>query len=137
MCDVPKPKDRIDVTGRTQPLTQGLSGLAALRDRLPAAAPKANTSEPPTTTPATNPIATAKKLVVRKERKGHGGKTATRIEGLNGNESELDQVLREIKRTLGCGATIEGNDILVQGDQTERVTAHLQSRGARKVVLGT
>lgn len=81
--------------------------------------------------------AAATKLVVRRERKGHGGKTATRIEGLVGSTRELEEAVRDVKRALGCGATLDGRDVVVQGDQGERLLAFLAERGARKVVVGS
>lgn len=121
-------------------MKQSLTGLAALRDQLPAK--PAAQAEPAEATPTVatqrdhNVYARAAKLVLRRERKGHGGKTATRIEGLAGSDIEMDTVLREVKRALGCGATIEGSDILVQGNQIDRLTAHLESRGAKKIIVG-
>ena len=81
--------------------------------------------------------AAATKLVVRRERKGHGGKTATRIEGLVGSTRELEEAVRDVKRALGCGAALDGRDVVVQGDQGERLLAFLAERGARKVVVGS
>lgn len=138
MSNVAKPKDRIDVSGNSGSLKQSLAGLAALRDRLPAGA--APSTVPTGATPRANPegpIARAKKLVLRRERKGHGGKTATRIEGLSANADELDATLRELKRALGCGAAIDSGDIVVQGDQTDRLVAYLESHGAKKVIVGS
>jgi translation initiation factor 1 len=75
--------------------------------------------------------------VVRRERKGHGGKTATVIAGLALPASELERVARALRRGLGCGAGVAGEQVVVQGDQSERVRAWLASRGARRVVAGS
>jgi len=135
---VAKTRDRLNLSGAAAPLKQSLSGLASLRDRLPpgdaldAPTPPRGDASPSDLAA----IAQAAKLVVRRERKGHGGKTATRIEGLVANAAALDSVMRDIKRALGCGATVDGNDIIVQGDQIDRLVAHLRSRGAKKVISG-
>jgi len=136
-----KAKQRVTVDGGQPALRQPLPGLAALRDRLPAAgAAQAATSSPAAERAAAPPgaalYARAARVVVRRERKGHGGKTMTRLEGLSGGARELDAALRDVKRALGCGATLEGSDVLVQGDQCERLRAFLEARGVRKIVVG-
>lgn len=134
-------KQRIS-TDRTQPeLRQGLPGLAALRERVPAgpaagAAPPAPAA-PDAPTGKSTVYTRAARVVVRRERKGHGGKTMTRIEGLAGTARELDAAVRDVKRALGCGATLERGDVLVQGDQGERLQAFLASHGVRKIILGS
>ena len=42
----------------------------------------------------------------------------------------------ELKRSLGCGGTVEGNAIVVQGDQRERVRKWLEAKGVGKVIAG-
>jgi translation initiation factor 1 (eIF-1/SUI1) len=128
------------------PLREGLPGLAALRDRLPSGAPSAPDASRPETAAAAGPAARearstvygrAPRLVVRRERKGHGGKTWTRVEGLMGSTVELEAALREMKRALGCGAVRDGNDVVLQGAPGERLVAFLEAHGARKVVVGS
>jgi translation initiation factor 1 len=77
----------------------------------------------------------ATKLVLRREKKGRGGKTATVIDGLKLPPSALDRIARDLKRALGCGATIEGNTIVVQGDMSARIEPWLTARGAKRVVI--
>jgi translation initiation factor 1 len=78
----------------------------------------------------------ATKLVLRREKKGRGGKTTTVVEGLKLPPSALDRIARDLKRALGCGASIEGNTIVVQGDMAERIAPWLTARGAKKVIVG-
>jgi len=135
-------QERVATDGGGAPLRQPLPGLEGLRDRLPSAP-----EEPPAETPNAAPPAArgstssvygrSPRIVVRRERKGHGGKSATRIEGVVGSTIEIEHALREIKRALGCGATRDGADIVVQGAQGERVVAFLEAHGARKVVVGS
>jgi translation initiation factor 1 len=77
----------------------------------------------------------AAKLVLRREKKGRGGKTATVIEGLKLPPSALDRIARDLRRAMGCGATVEGNTIVVQGDMSARIAPWLTARGAKKVVV--
>lgn len=137
MRAVTRSKPRVDVRGSSTALTQSLSGLAALRDKLPPAPEQASHHTPDSKQDdKPNVYTRAKKLVVRRERKGHGGKTVTRVEGLNGSALELDGVAKDFKRALGCGATVDERDVLVQGDQSERIVAFLQTHGARQVIVG-
>ncbi len=76
------------------------------------------------------------KLVLRRERKGRGGKTATVVAGLGLKPKPLEQLAKELRRALGCGATVDGDTIVVQGDLTQRVAAWLGAHGAKRVVIG-
>lgn len=76
------------------------------------------------------------KVVLRRERKGRGGKTATIVAGLGLPVPDLHRVAREMKRGLGCGATIEGDTIVLQGDLAARAEPWLAARGARRIVVG-
>lgn len=143
----PKTKTSVPTAGSSSPLKQSLSGLAVLRDQLPPG-PVADpvtaqgAGEPHDAKTESSVYARAKKIVVRRERKGHGGKTVTRVAGLLGSTAELETVTREMKRRLGCGATLEGGDggddgdLLIQGDLCDRVVAFLESQGARHIVRG-
>ena len=87
-------------------------------------------------TPTARISAACGKLVVRRERKGHGGKTATVVAGLDLPARDLERLARALRRALGCGASVDGDRLVVQGDQAPRVQAWLAAQGARRVVLG-
>ncbi len=113
------------------PFHAPFSGLA---DRLgidPASLPSAET--PPTPEKADPPPARA---VVRLERKGRGGKEVTLVEKLALPPRELARWLSELKGALGCGGVVEGEALVLQGDQRERVRALLAKRGVRKIAVG-
>lgn len=114
------------------------AALAALKESLPEGAPSSAAAVAPQ---AGSAVAVdrrfAGKLVVAKSRKGRGGKTVTAVRGVVGSASELDALARELKKALGCGASVEDGEILVQGEQEARVAAWLEGRGARRVVIGT
>ena len=76
-----------------------------------------------------------RKLVVRRERKGRGGKTVTRLEGAAGED--LEALARTLRKALGCGARVEEDVVVLQGDIGERVADWLSQRGARRVVRGS
>ncbi len=73
------------------------------------------------------------RAVIRFERKGHGGKEVTRVEKLDLPAPELERWLRELKGALGCGGTVDGEDLVLQGDQRERLRGLLEARGVRRI----
>lgn len=134
-------KRKIEVDGGSEgAFHQPFAGLAELRDELaskesPGEAPAP--SGPPTDgASGENEEGLGHKVVLRREKKGRGGKTVTRVCGLGLDAAALSKLAKELKRALGCGATVEDRDILLQGDQTERGAAFFERRGVKKVVIG-
>lgn len=74
------------------------------------------------------------KLVLSREKKGRGGKTVTRITGLP--KARLEVVAKKMKKSLGCGASVDGNDVLLHGTLTERGAEWLRGQGAKRVIVG-
>jgi translation initiation factor 1 len=111
------------------------ASLASLKEALPEgpAAPAAAAASVADRAPRA-PEPFAKKIVVAKSKKGRGGKTVTAITGLGG---DLEAHAKELRHALGCGATVEDGAVLLQGEQQARARAWLESRGARRVVIGS
>ncbi len=138
-----KKRQDASATPMAGPFNSAFAGLAARRDALPAgesppsaaaASPKpAPTEKAPGVKPAAEK-ASAKPVVVRYERKGHGGKEMTRLERLELGSGELAKWLKEAKQALGCGGVVDGDTILLQGDQRERAAAWLAKRNVRTTV---
>ena len=82
----------------------------------------------PATKPERGHIARA---VVRMERSGRGGKEVTVIQHL-----ERERLLKALKADLGCGGHVEGETLVLQGDQRARAGPRLTALGVRKVTLG-
>ncbi|MEO6222487.1 MAG: translation initiation factor [Vicinamibacterales bacterium] len=76
------------------------------------------------------------RAVVRMERSGRGGKEATVVEQLGLPQGELDVWLKALKASLGCGGSVEGGSLMLQGDHRKRLPAVLKERGVRKVIIG-
>ena len=76
------------------------------------------------------------RVVVQREKKGRGGKTVTRVTGLDIEGAELESLARDMKRALGCGASLDGRDVLLQGSLTERAAAWLEERLGVGVTIG-
>jgi len=96
-------------------------------------------SPPPAEKPNPDTIDLAKigKIVVRRERKGRGGKTVTVVSGIERPPAELERIAKAMRKALGCGSIMEGPAIVLQGDIVPRVQTWLQSHGATRIVLGS
>lgn len=105
------------------------ASLEALRASLPkgepavAAASKAEKPKGP------------ERAVVQYERKGHGGKEATRITHLCGSTDEAERWAKQLKQKLGCGGHADGRDVVLQGDQRKRLPEVLGAAGVQKVTV--
>ncbi len=89
--------------------------------------------QPSAVTPPGGNLETVGKLVIQRERKGRAGKTVTRIAGLPAERT--DDLAKQLKSALGCGAVIEGGDLIVLGDLVDRVASWLEKQGARRIVV--
>ena len=72
------------------------------------------------------------RVVLRREKKGRGGKTVTRVQGLPAGSAA--SYAKQMKKALGCGASVDGDDVLLHGTLTERGAAWLEARGAKAVI---
>lgn len=109
------------------------ASLEALKSSLPEGKPvEAKPAAKPT-----GPDPFAGKIVLAISRKGRGGRTVTIVSGIKGGEAVLDGLCRELKKALGCGASVEGETIVVAGDLIDRVKPWLETKGAKKLIVGT
>ena len=76
------------------------------------------------------------RAVVRMERKGRGGKEVTAVEQLDLPPRELAVWLKDLKAALGCGGAVEGDALILQGDQRTRLPELLAARGVRRITVG-
>ena len=76
------------------------------------------------------------RAVVRMERKGRGGKEVTVVEQLGLKEAALEEWLKSLKQSLGCGGTREGEALVLQGDHRDRVRSWLEARGVKRISVG-
>jgi translation initiation factor 1 len=96
----------------------------------PATAPAATPAEPAGTK-------TVARAVVRLERSGRGGKDVTVVEHLGLPAAEQKSWLKGLQAALGCGGAVEGDALVLQGDQRARVPDLLRARGVRKITIGS
>ncbi len=99
--------------------------LAKLRDQLPPG--KAPVEKAAPKGPA--------RAVVRLERKQRRGKEVTVIEKLALPPVQLDAWCSKLKQQLGCGGSVEGDAIVVQGDFRKRLPDLLTAMGVRAVTV--
>ena len=118
-----------------KPFHNPFAALEGLRGRLPAASVAPPVAPAPPVSKA-KPARTYARAVVRMERAGRGGKEATVIEQLDLNSSEREAWLKALKSALGCGGSIEGDTIMLQGDQRARLKKILADRGVKRVTTG-
>ena len=69
------------------------------------------------------------KILVRKERKGRGGKVVTLVNGLSQDEESLQEVCKILKQRCGVGGSVKSNQIIIQGDLGPKITDILKSLG--------
>jgi translation initiation factor 1 len=112
-----------DMTTKRDPF----AALEKLRDQLPVGTPVAKQVAPEPKGPA--------RAVVRLERKQRRGKEVTAIEKLGLPSNELERWCKQLKQTLGCGGTVEGDTIILQGDFRKRLPEVLTGMGVRGVTV--
>ena len=119
-----------------------LGKLAELLSRQGVAGNPPNPAPPPAapapraTDPDVPDLTAGGKITLRRERKGHGGKTVTVVAGLRLDARRLEAVARALRRAVGTGAIVDGDVVLVQGDLVTRVQAWLAAHGASRIVIG-
>jgi translation initiation factor 1 len=107
------------------------AALEALRDALP----KGPEPKPATLTREAAAAQFDEKVVLSRSKKGRGGKLVTTIAGVRADARE--SIARDIRVAVGCGASVEDELIVVQGDQHARLKGFLEARGVRKVIIGS
>lgn len=129
---------RVYLNVADKPFHNPFGVLSGLRSSMPDPQPQAPEPKPlaparqPEPPPGVKPIPRA---VVRLERSGRGGKEVTALDVPS--LSPMDRVawLKALKTGLGCGGTLEGNLIVLQGDQRPRLPALLTARGVKKITV--
>lgn len=69
------------------------------------------------------------KLRVRLETKHRGGKAATLVAGFIGKDENLEDLGKKLKTFCGTGGSVKEGEIIVQGDQREKLLQWLLKNG--------
>lgn len=72
------------------------------------------------------------KLKVRLDSKQRGGKSVTLVEGFIGREEDMQDLGKQLKSHCGTGGSAKDGEIIVQGDQRDKVLQWLLQKGYKQ-----
>tara|TARA_B110000444_G_scaffold150821_1_gene141154 strand:- start:2733 stop:3056 length:324 start_codon:yes stop_codon:yes gene_type:complete len=70
------------------------------------------------------------------EKKGRAGKGVTIIKGFIGQSNILNELGKELKKSLGVGGSIKNNEIIIQGRIQEPIITILNKKGYKTKKVG-
>ena len=86
-----------------------------------------NTVQPSVIKPA------EQKLKVRLETKHRAGKAVTLVEGFYGSDAEKEALGKNLKTYCGTGGSVKDGEIIIQGDNRDKVMQWLMKNGYKQV----
>lgn len=69
------------------------------------------------------------KLRVRLDTRQRAGKAVTLVEGFAGKKEDLEDLGKKLKTHCGTGGSVKDGEVIVQGDQRDRITQWLLNNG--------
>jgi len=75
------------------------------------------------------PLPAQQKLKIKLDTKHRAGKAVTLVEGFIGTEEDLQDLGKKLKSFCGTGGSAKEGEIIVQGDQREKVLQWLIKNG--------
>ena len=69
------------------------------------------------------------KIKVRLDTKNRGGKAVTLVEGFIGTNADKEELGKKLKTFCGTGGSVKDGEIIVQGDNRDKVLQWLQKNG--------
>lgn len=121
---------KIPVSTAHSPLTTGLGGFDfSDLGNLPAGPERLLSGEAPV---AKSPTSSGR-VVLRREKSGRGGKVVVVVDGFEPQwtDAAIETLGRKARQACGCGGTVNGRSLELQGDQPQRVRQFLEERGFR------
>lgn len=71
-------------------------------------------------------------LRVHKETKSRKGKTVTVVQGFVGGDNDLETLGKRLKQACGVGGSVKEGEILIQGEQQNKIISLLKEWGYTK-----
>ena len=75
------------------------------------------------------PPAPQQKLKIRLDTKQRAGKAVTLVSGFAGRQTDAEELGKKLKAFCGTGGSVKDYDIIIQGDQREKVLLWLKNNG--------
>ena len=69
------------------------------------------------------------KIRIRLDKKHRGGKAVTLIEGFTGQQADREDLGKKLKTFCGTGGSVKDGEIIVQGDNRDKVLQWLHKNG--------
>jgi translation initiation factor 1 len=120
----PNPKKRIETNASTSPLT-------ALEGAFPEMDLPEDTNQARSADQVPTPLWKLGRVVLRRETAHRGGKTVIVVDQFATHLplSLIKSVAKKIRTTCGCGGSVKGRTIEIQGNQAARIRAVLEREG--------
>lgn len=95
-----------------------------------------NAPDEPKEKPKGKDIFIAKSTIrIHLEKKGRGGKPVSIIRGLEMTNTMMKEIEKEIKTKCGVGGTQKNGEIIIQGDQRQKILKYFQDKNCKNVKL--
>jgi translation initiation factor 1 len=75
------------------------------------------------------PAPALQQLRVSLDTKHRGGKAVTLVTGFTGKEEDLETLGKQLKNYCGTGGSVKDGEVIIQGDQRDKVFQWLQGKG--------